>query len=50
MPSQEPEQIMEFLNIRFQGAKVWNDIYDDVKLLSLKGFKENFKSILIDKY
>lgn len=50
MPSQEPEQIMEFLNIRFHGAKVWNDIYDDIKLLSLKGFKENFKSILIDKY
>lgn len=27
-------------NIRFQGAKVWNDISDDIKLLSLKRFKE----------
>ena len=28
------------LNIRFQGAKVWNDISDEIKLLSLKRFKE----------
>ena len=36
-------------SIRFQGAKVRNDISDDVKLLSLKRFKEKLKSILIDK-
>ena len=29
------------LNIRFQGAKVWNDISDDIKLLPLKHFNEN---------
>ena len=23
-------------NVRFQGAKVWNDISDDIKLLPLK--------------
>ena len=27
-------------NIRFQGANVWNDISDDLKLLSLKPFKK----------
>ena len=28
-------------NIGFQGAKIWNDISDDIKLLSLKRFKKN---------
>ena len=37
-------------NVRFQGAKVWNDISDDIKLLSLKCFKKKLKSILIAKY
>ena len=37
-------------NIMFQGAKVWNDISDDIKLLSFKCFKRKFKSILIAKY
>ena len=32
-------------NIRFQGAKVWNDINDDLKLLPLKHFKKNLKAI-----
>ena len=27
-------------NKRFQGAKVWNDISDDIKLLQLKFFKK----------
>ena len=40
----------EIFNIRFQGAKVWNDVSDDIKLLSIKRFKEKFKSILIAKY
>ena len=30
-------------NIRFQGAKVWNDISNDIKLLPLKIFKKNLK-------
>ena len=34
-------------NIRFQGAKVWNDISDDTKLFSLKRFNEKFEAILI---
>ena len=38
------------LNIRFQGAKVWNDISDDIKLLPLKNFRKNHKLILLDKY
>ena len=38
----------EIFNIRFQGGKVWNDVIsDDIKLLSIKRFKEKFKSILI---
>ena len=37
-------------NIGFQGAKVWNDISDDIKLPSLKRFKKKLKSILVDKY
>ena len=36
--------------IRFQGAKVWNGISGDIKLLSLKRFNTKFKSILIAKY
>ena len=34
-------------NIGFQGAKVWNDISDDIKLPSLKRFKKKLKSILM---
>ena len=37
-------------NIRFQGAKVWNDISDDIKLLALKIFQKNLKLILLEKY
>ena len=37
-------------NIRFQCAKVWNDISDDIKLLQLKFFKKNLKLILFEKY
>ena len=37
-------------NIRFQGAKVWNDISDDIKLLALKILKKNLKLILLEKY
>ena len=37
-------------NIRFQGAKVWNDISDDLKLLPLKMFKKILKLILVEKY
>ena len=37
-------------DIRFQGAKVWNDISDDMKLLALKIFKKNLKLILLEKY
>ena len=34
-------------NIRFQGAEVWNDISDDIKLLPLK---KNLKLIILEKY
>ena len=37
-------------NIRFQGAKVWNDISDDIKLLPLNIFKKNLKLFLLEKY
>ena len=43
------EQIMEN-STKFQGAKVWNDISDDLKLLPLKMFKKNLKLILVEKY
>ena len=31
-------------NIRYQGAKIWNAIRDNIKLLSLKQFKKKLKS------
>ena len=37
-------------NIRFQGAKVWNDISDDIKLLPWIIFKKNLKLFLLEKY
>ena len=37
-------------NIRFQGAKVWNDISDDLKLLPLKHFKKNLKLTFFENY
>ena len=37
-------------NIRFQGAKVWNDISDDIKLLPLTIFEKNLKLTLLEKY
>ena len=36
--------------IVMKGAKVWNDISDDIKLLSIKRLKKKFKSFLIAKY
>ena len=38
------------LNIRYQGAKIWNAISDNIKLLSLKQFKKKFKSSIIASY
>ena len=50
MLSQKPEQLCGIFNMWLQGAKVWNDISDDIcKLLSLKRLKKKLKSILIDK-
>lgn len=37
-------------NVRYQGAKVWNAISDNVNLLSLKQFKNKFKSSIIASY
>ena len=34
-------------NITFQGAKVWNDISDDIKLLPLQIFKKNLKLMFL---
>ena len=34
-------------NITFQGAKVWNDISDDIKLLLLKIFMKNLKLMFL---
>ena len=36
--------------IGFKGAKVWNDISDDIKLLPLKYFKKKLNLILLEKY
>ena len=46
------EQTMEFSHIRYQGAnyKIWNDISDNFKLLSLKQFKKKLKLIIIASY
>ena len=38
-------------NIRYQGAKIWNAISDNIKLLSLKTiFKKRLKSNIIASY
>ena len=37
-------------NIRYQGAKIWNAISDDIKLLSLKQFKKKYKLSIITSY
>ena len=37
-------------NIRYQGAKIWNAISDNIKLLSLKQFKKKLKSGIISSY
>ena len=37
-------------NVRFQGAKVWNYISDDIKLLPLKHFKKNLKLTFFKNY
>ena len=35
------------LEQRYQGAKIWNDINDDIKLLPLKKFKKKIKANII---
>ena len=35
------------LEQRYQGAKIWNDINDDIKLLALKQFKTKIKANII---
>ena len=37
-------------NIRYQGAKIWNAISDNIKLFALKHFKKKLKSNIIAKY
>ena len=37
-------------NIRFQGPKVWNSLAKNIKLSSLKGFKDNLKKELLSEY
>ena len=37
-------------NIRYQGAKIWNAISDNIKLLSLKQFRKRLKSNIIASY
>ena len=37
-------------NIRFQTPKVWNSRAKNIKLSSLKGFKDNLKKELLSKY
>ena len=37
-------------DVRYQGAKIWNAINDNIKLLSLKQFKKKLKSSIIASY
>ena len=37
-------------NIRYHGAKIWNAISDNIKLLSLKHFKKKLRSNIIANY
>ena len=39
-----------FALIRCQGAKIWNAVSDNIKLLSLKQFKKKLKSSIITRY
>ena len=48
LPCQKLEQTME--SIRYQAAKIYSDISDDIKLLPLKHFKKKIKSNIIASY
>ena len=37
-------------NVRFQGARIWNSLDDDVKSLSISQFKKKLKSDQFEKY
>ena len=37
-------------NVRFQGARIWNSLDDDVKSLSISQFKKKLKSDIFEKY
>ena len=37
-------------NIRFKGTKIWNDIPNDLKSLSLSRFKSKIKQGFLDNY
>ena len=37
-------------NIRFRGPKLWNSISEEIKLFSLRKFKNKFKNDFISKY
>ena len=37
-------------NIIFQGAKIWNYLNENIKLLSVSQFKEKLKIDIIEKY
>jgi hypothetical protein len=37
-------------NIRFQGTKIWNDIQDDLKNLSLNRFRSEIKKVFFENY
>jgi len=39
----KPRTNCGIFNIRYQGAKIWNDNSDDIKLLPLKHFKKKIK-------
>ena len=38
------------INVRYQGAKIWNAISNDIKLLPLKQFKNKIKLNFIATY
>ena len=40
----------EIFNIRYQGAKIWNAISDNIKLLSPKQLKKKLKLSIIVSY
>ena len=46
----KPELIIGLLILEFQGAKIWNSLNENIKLLSVSQFKKKLKIDILEKY